>query len=112
LGIGSGDKAQTQDTVTAFALGQAIAKEGWVLLSGARNGGVMEAVNEGAKNHDPLDSQSASYRAKIKSSFGLCRRRDRHGDGQREEQHQHSVGDVVIACGYGGQVPRPRSPSH
>ena len=35
---------------TAFALGQAIAKEGWVLLSGGLEAGVMEAVNEGAKN--------------------------------------------------------------
>ena len=50
--MGSGDKAQPQDTVTAFALGQAIAKEGWVLLSGGRKSGVMEAVNEGAKNAD------------------------------------------------------------
>ena len=50
--MGSGDKAQAQDTVTAFALGQAIAKEGWVLLSGGRKSGVMAAVNEGAKNAD------------------------------------------------------------
>jgi uncharacterized protein (TIGR00725 family) len=50
--MGAGENAQPQDTVTAFALGQAIAKEGWVLLSGGRKSGVMEAVNEGAKNAD------------------------------------------------------------
>jgi uncharacterized protein (TIGR00725 family) len=33
----------------ARKLGELLAKEGWIIISGGRNAGVMKAVNEGAK---------------------------------------------------------------
>ncbi len=46
--MGPGAKAGPEDKKYAFELGSLIAKEGWVLLSGGRNEGVMAAVNSGA----------------------------------------------------------------
>ena len=52
--MGPGDEASNNAEATAFELGQLIAKEDWVLLSGGRNVGVMEAVNKGAKSQNGL----------------------------------------------------------
>lgn len=46
--IGAG-RASARDEDNARQLGELIAREGWVVLSGGRNAGVMNAVNEGAK---------------------------------------------------------------
>lgn len=46
--MGPGDNATAADCNHAFALGQQIAQQGWVLLTGGRNVGVMEAANRGA----------------------------------------------------------------
>src|SRR3989344_3767650 len=48
--MGPGEKASEKDTQDAFNLGKLIAKENWVLLSGGRNSGVMDAVSKGAKS--------------------------------------------------------------
>jgi len=48
--MGSGEQLGEVDRQTAFTLGQYIAQQGWVLLSGGRNAGVMDAVNKGAKS--------------------------------------------------------------
>ena len=47
--MGPGAGASADDIACARELGQLIAQENWVLLSGGRNSGVMEAVNQGAK---------------------------------------------------------------
>ncbi|MGD2181979.1 TIGR00725 family protein [Lusitaniella coriacea] len=47
--MGPGDSATTADLENAYALGQHIATKGWVLLTGGRSAGVMEAVSQGAK---------------------------------------------------------------
>ncbi|MFH2045877.1 MAG: cytochrome [Pseudomonadota bacterium] len=47
--MGSGQSADTCDTGNAYELGRLIAQEGWIVLSGGRDIGVMEAVNQGAK---------------------------------------------------------------
>jgi hypothetical protein len=47
--MGAGDNARHEDAEAAFALGAQIATQGWVLLSGGRDSGVMDAVNRGAK---------------------------------------------------------------
>ena len=49
--IGAG-RASKRDVDNARQLGELIAREGWVVLSGGRNAGVMEAVGEGAKRID------------------------------------------------------------
>lgn len=47
--VGSGDDTMEPAVSHARVLGELIAKEGWILLSGGRDAGVMRAVNEGAK---------------------------------------------------------------
>ncbi|MCW6038203.1 hypothetical protein K4A83_18275 [Spirulina subsalsa FACHB-351] len=48
--MGPGEKARPQDVALAYQLGAAIAQSGWILLTGGRNVGVMEAANQGAKS--------------------------------------------------------------
>jgi uncharacterized protein (TIGR00725 family) len=48
--MGSGENHDRALLAVARDLGQAIAKEGWVLLNGGRNSGVMDASALGAKN--------------------------------------------------------------
>ncbi len=52
--MGPGSGATSIDIRNAYAIGELIAKNGWILLSGGRNSGVMDAVNKGAKNADGL----------------------------------------------------------
>ena len=48
--MGAGENARSEDSTRAYQLGELIAREGWVVLSGGRAAGVMEAVNRGAKS--------------------------------------------------------------
>jgi uncharacterized protein (TIGR00725 family) len=47
--MGPGDNATEQECEQAYQLGQLIAAQGWVLLTGGRNVGVMDAACRGAK---------------------------------------------------------------
>lgn len=47
--MGAGERARETDIALAERLGELIAQEGWVLLSGGRNAGVMAAAVRGAK---------------------------------------------------------------
>ena len=47
--MGPGEGASSHDLETAKALGRQLAQDGWVILTGGRDAGVMRAVNEGAK---------------------------------------------------------------
>ena len=47
--MGPGANASETDLQNAYQLCQLIAQEGWVLLTGGRNAGVMDAANKGAK---------------------------------------------------------------
>ena len=47
--MGPGENATATDLNNAYNLGQLIAKQGWVLLTGGRNVGVMERATQGAK---------------------------------------------------------------
>lgn len=47
--MGAGEGAHPIDISNARKLGELIAREGWVLLTGGRDVGVMKAVNQGAK---------------------------------------------------------------
>lgn len=48
IGVMGGGEAPKEISSLARALGHALAAEGWVVLSGGRNAGVMAAVSEGA----------------------------------------------------------------
>lgn len=52
--MGPGIGATDRDKKIAYDIGKLIAKEGWAVLSGGRNEGVMEAVNKGAKSENGL----------------------------------------------------------
>ncbi|WP_413162824.1 TIGR00725 family protein [Capilliphycus salinus ALCB114379] len=52
--MGPGETATSVDLENAYQLGQLIAKQGWILLTGGRNIGVMEAASQGAKSAEGL----------------------------------------------------------
>lgn len=99
--MGAGDNARKQDTDAAFALGEAIAREGWVLLSGGRDSGVMDAVNRGAKQANGLTigvipgSDKTSMSAFV--DVGIVT-----GMGSARNYINALSSDVIIACGFGG----------
>jgi len=47
--VGPGDGARQETEAAAYDLGQRVAREGWILLTGGRNAGVMDAASRGAK---------------------------------------------------------------
>lgn len=49
VGVIGAARASVRDVENARVLGELLAREGWVVLSGGRDAGVMRAVNEGAK---------------------------------------------------------------
>lgn len=52
--MGPGEKATTINLQNAYELGKLIAQRGWVLLTGGRNVGVMDAASQGAKSANGL----------------------------------------------------------
>ncbi|MEH2039178.1 hypothetical protein [Nostoc sp.] len=52
--MGRGENATANDLQNTYILGQIIAKQGWILLTGGRNVWVMDAVSKGAKSADGL----------------------------------------------------------
>lgn len=77
--MGPGESATPDENELAFELGKAIAREGWITLTGGRAFGVMEAVMEGATEENgltigvlPGDSEiGSSPHADIKIITGL-----------------------------------------
>ncbi|WP_298920515.1 TIGR00725 family protein [uncultured Nostoc sp.] len=98
--MGRGENATANDLQNAYALGQLIAKQGWVLLTGGRNVGVMDAVSKGAKSAQgltigilPSDNQDG-----ISSSVDIAILTDM---GNARNNINVLTSDVVIACGMG-----------
>lgn len=54
IGVMGGGKVTAEDTEAAYRLGSLIAKQGWILLNGGRNSGIMEASAKGARNQGGL----------------------------------------------------------
>lgn len=98
--MGPGPGATERDLSNAFELGKLIAQRGWVLLSGGRREGVMDAVNKGAKSADGLtigiiptidnDDTSDSVDISIITNMGSAR-----------NNINVLSSAVVIACGMG-----------
>jgi len=97
--MGPGDKATESDIQLGFELGKLIAEEGWVLLSGGRNAGVMDSVNKGAKSANgltvgiiprPTDGISDAVDLVIMTDMGSAR-----------NNINVLSSDVVISCGVG-----------
>ena len=54
IGVMGGGNASPKDTNAAYRLGCLIAEQGWILLNGGRNAGIMDASAKGAKDHGGL----------------------------------------------------------
>ncbi|MCI0751127.1 MAG: TIGR00725 family protein [Flammeovirgaceae bacterium] len=52
--MGPGETARPEDNELAYELGTAIARQGWVVLTGGRKFGVMEAAMKGADDNKGL----------------------------------------------------------
>jgi hypothetical protein len=98
--MGPGDGASESDCVNAYELGKLIAQEGWVLLTGGRNAGVMDAASTGAKAANGLtvgilptaDDSGISNAVDIAIITGM---------GNARNNVNVLSSDVVIACGMG-----------
>jgi uncharacterized protein (TIGR00725 family) len=98
--MGPGEKATPEDKKNAYQLGQLIATEGWVLLTGGRNTGVMDAANRGAKDAggltvgilptDNLEAVSEAVDIAIATDMGNAR-----------NNINVLSSRVIIACGMG-----------
>ena len=99
--VGSGDDTTEPAVSHARVLGELIAREGWNVLSGGRDAGVMRAVNEGAKRvagsltvgilPSPEDDVASGIDVVVVTDLGNAR---------------NNVivlsADVVVACGVDG----------
>lgn len=98
--MGPGEGATNIDLANARKLGQLIATEGWVLLTGGRNTGVMDAASRGAKAAggltvgilpgNNLEGVSEAVDIAIVTDMGNAR-----------NNINVLSADVVIACGMG-----------
>lgn len=77
--MGPGENARPEENEMAFELGKAIAEQGWVVLTGGRSFGIMEAAMKGAHEANGLtigilptdNAENASYDADIKILTGM-----------------------------------------
>ena len=98
--MGPGIGATESDQQNAYELGKLIAQEGWVLLTGGRNAGVMNAANMGAKAANGLtigilptaDDSGVSEAVDIAIMTDM---------GNARNNINVLSSDVVIACGMG-----------
>lgn len=98
--MGPGSAAHPEDVAHAHELGRRIAEAGWVLLTGGRNVGVMEAACQGAHAAGGLtvgilpgtDDDSVSEAVDIAIFTDL---------GNARNNLNVLSSDVVIACGFG-----------
>ena len=98
--MGPGAGAGGEDVRAARELGALIAREGWVLLTGGRASGVMEAASRGAREAGGLtvgilpadDAEDASEFVDLAVVTGM---------GQARNQINVLTSRVVFACGAG-----------
>lgn len=98
--MGPGDRPTDADLQVAYELGIEIANQNWVLLTGGRNAGVMDAASKGASEHggvvvgvlpDSDRSRMSSY-VDIPIVTGI---------GSARNNINVLTSDVIIACGTG-----------
>lgn len=77
--MGPGENASPEENEIAFELGKAVAEKGWIVLTGGRSFGVMDAAMRGAHEGNGLtigilpndNSANASDHADIKIMTGI-----------------------------------------
>jgi uncharacterized protein (TIGR00725 family) len=98
--VGPGDGASAADIALGRELGKLIAERGWILLSGGRAVGVMDAVNKGAKAAGGLTvGVIPSTRDAISEAVDIAMVTDMGG---ARNNIIVLSSDVVISCGVGG----------
>ena len=98
--LGPGEGATDEAVHAAFELGQLIAAENWVLLTGGRGAGVMEAASRGAKAAGGLtvgilpaeDARGASEFVDLRILTGM---------GQARNNVNVLTSRLLFACGTG-----------
>jgi uncharacterized protein (TIGR00725 family) len=99
--MGAGENARAIDIRNAFALGSAIADEGWIVLTGGRNRGVMDAASKGAKASGGLTVGilPTNDRRTISAAVDVAIMTDM---GSARNYINVLTSDVIVACGAGG----------
>ncbi|NER33625.1 MAG: TIGR00725 family protein [Oscillatoria sp. SIO1A7] len=98
--MGPGNGAIASDLKNAYKLGQLIAERGWVLLTGGRKSGVMDAATQGAKAANGLtigilpDEGEGSISDGVDIAIFT-------GMGSARNNINVLSSDAVIACGIG-----------
>jgi uncharacterized protein (TIGR00725 family) len=99
--MGAGEDAEEGAKEMAFRLGGLIAREGWVVLSGGRQAGVMEEVNRGAKQIAGSLTVGIlpTAQAAVSDYVDVVITTDM---GNARNNLNVLSSDVVVACGTGG----------
>jgi uncharacterized protein (TIGR00725 family) len=99
--MGQGEGARQEDQDAAEALGELIAAEGWILLTGGRDAGIMRAANKGAKKIPQSLTIGVLPSASTPASpqIDIVIKTDMH-----EARNNINVltSDIVVACGHLG----------
>ncbi|MEG3862094.1 TIGR00725 family protein [Microcoleus sp. herbarium12] len=98
--MGPGDSATPTDLENAYQLGKLIADAGWILLTGGRNSGVMDAANKGAKaaNGLTIGILPGNNTRGISEAVDIAIVTDM---GNARNNINILSSDVIIACGMG-----------
>lgn len=100
IGVMGPREGSESETKAAFELGKLIAKEGWVLLSGGGNEGVMHAVNQGAKSEGGTTIGIIWKEHNLETSDAVDIAIV-SGMGSARNNINVLSSDVVVACGLG-----------
>ncbi len=98
--MGPGANATETDLENAYKLGELIAQAGWVLLTGGRNAGVMDAASKGAKfaNGLTIGILPTNDTSAVSDAVDIAIVTDM---GNARNNINVLSSDVVIACGMG-----------
>jgi uncharacterized protein (TIGR00725 family) len=96
--IGPGEEATPRDVADAFEVAALAAGDGWVVLTGGRNSGVMDAASRGARSAEGIaigvlpnaDAQGASRALDVAILTGV---------GEMRDQIVVLSSDAIVVCG-------------
>lgn len=98
--MGPGEQASALEVETAYELGRHLAATGWIVLTGGRHVGVMDAVSRGAKSAGGLvvGILPTRDRTQVSEAVDIAIVTEM---GQARNAINVLSSDVVIACGMG-----------
>ncbi|MDJ0582286.1 TIGR00725 family protein [Crocosphaera sp.] len=98
--MGPGELATETDIKNAYELGKLIAQENWILLTGGRNIGVMDAANKGAKEAGglTLGILPSNHTQNVSDAVDIAILTDM---GNARNNINVLSSDVIVVCGMG-----------